>query len=165
MERDRKAWYTSHILFSIALILVSIYIIVDSLKMSLPLIEKGQATVLDMPGLSPIVCSLLIIVLSLVMIVSAWRSGGTLKQLLSPEVRQALIGREAIVVYKVFALLLLYVHLLMPLLPYWASTSLFMVVFMLSFRVFSWKTVLISIATALLIMVIFGNLFGINLPK
>ena len=165
METDRKAWYTCHILFSIALILVSIYIIIDSLKMSLPLIEKGQATILDMPGLSPIICSLLLIVLSLVVIVSAWRSGGTLKYLASPDVRKALIDREAIAVYKVFALLLLYVYLLLPFLPYWASTFLFMVVFMLSFRVFSWKTVLISISTALLIMVIFGNLFGVNLPK
>lgn len=165
METDRKSWYTCHILFSIALILVSIFIIIDSLKMSLPLIGKGQATILDMPGLSPIVCSLLLIALSLVVIVSAWRNGGTLKHLASPEVRKAMVGREAIVVYKVFALLLLYVYLLMPLLPYWASTFLFMIVFMLSFRVFSWKTVLISISTALLIMVIFGNLFGINLPK
>jgi hypothetical protein len=165
METDRKAWYTSHILFSTALILASIYIIIDSLKMSIPLIEKGQATILDMPGLSPIICSLLLIILSLIVIVSAWRSGGTLKYLVSSDVRQALIGREALVVYKVFTLLLLYVYLLLPLLPYWASTFLFMVVFMLSFRVFSWKTILISISTALLIMVIFGNLFGINLPK
>ena len=45
METDRKSWYTCHILFSIALILVSIFIIIDSLKMSLPLIGKGQATI------------------------------------------------------------------------------------------------------------------------
>ena len=165
METDRKSWYMCHIFFSIALILVSIYIIIDSLKMSIPMIEKGQATILDMPGLSPMLCSLLLIILSLVMIVSAWRSGGTLKHLASPDVRKALVGREAIVVYKVFALLLIYVFLLLPFLPYWVSTSLFMVLFMLSFRVFSWKTVLISISTALSIMVIFGKLFGINLPK
>lgn len=165
MESDRKSWYTGHILFSIALILISIYIIIDSLKMSIPLIEKGHATILDMPGLSPIVCSSLLIILSLIVAVSAWRSGGSLKHLASPDVRKALTGREAIVVYKVFALLLLYVYLLLPLLPYWISTSLFMIIFMLSFRLFSWKTVLISISTALLITVIFGKLFGINLPK
>ena len=164
METDRKAWYTSHILFSIALILASIYIIIDSLKMSIPLIEKGQATILDMPGLSPIICSLLLIGLSIVMIRSAWRSGGTLRYLASAEIRKALIGPEAIVVYKVFALFLLYVYALIPFLPYWASTFLFMVVFMLSFRVFSWKTILISISTALSIMVIFGKLFRVNLP-
>jgi hypothetical protein len=164
METDRKSWYTCHILFSIVLILASIYIIIDSLQMSIPFIERGQATIMDMPGLSPMICSLLLIGLSIVMIRSAWRSGGTLKHLASPEVRKGLIGKEATTVYKVFALLLLYVYVLMPLLPYWASTFLFMVVFMLSFRVFSWKTILISISTALLIMVIFGKLFGVNLP-
>jgi hypothetical protein len=164
METDKKAWYTCHILFSTALILASIYIIIDSLQMSIPLIERGQATILDMPGLSPIICALLLIGLSIVMIRSASRSGGTLKYLASPEMRKALIGHEAITVYKVFALLLLYVYGLMPFLPYWASTFLFMVVFMLSFRVFSWKTIVISISTALSIMVIFGKLFGVNLP-
>jgi hypothetical protein len=164
METDRKSWYTCHILFSIALILASIYIIIDSLHMSIPMIKNGQATIMDMPGLSPIICSVLLIILSLVMIRSAWRSGGTLKHLVSAEVRKALTGREAITVYKVFALLLLYVYVLMPFLPYWASTFVFMVVFMLSFHVFSWKTILISISTALSIMVIFGKLFGVNLP-
>ncbi|MBN2437356.1 MAG: tripartite tricarboxylate transporter TctB family protein [Deltaproteobacteria bacterium] len=165
METDRKTWYTCHILFSVALILAAIYIIIDSLKMSIPLMERGQATILDIPGLTPIICSLLLIILSLVVIVSAWRSGGTLKHLVSPDVRKALGGREAIVVYKVFTLLLLYVYLLLPFLPYWASTFLFMVVFMLSFRVFSWKTILISFLVAILIKVIFGDLFGILLPK
>jgi hypothetical protein len=165
METDRKSWYTCHILFGLGLILASVYVIVDSLKMSLPLIEKGQATPLDMPGLSPIVCSALLILLSLVVIASARRNGGTLKHLLSPEVRNALVRGEAVVVYKVFSLMLLYIYGLLPHLPYWASTSLFMVVFMAVFRVFSWRTIVISISTALLIMVIFGHLFGINLPK
>lgn len=164
METDRKSWYTCHILFSMALILASIYIIIDSLQMSIPMIERGQAAITDMPGLTPIICSVLLIILSLFMIRDAWRSGGTLKHLASLEVRKGLIGPEAIAVYKVFALFLLYVYVLMPLLPYWASTFLFMVVFMLSFKAFSWKTILISIVTSVSIMVIFGKLFQVNLP-
>lgn len=165
MENNRKGWYSCHILFGIALILTGVFVIADSLRMSIPLLEKGQATVLDMPGLSPILCSLLLIVGAAVVIVSSWRRGGTLSFFFTPALIKALTGREARTAYKVFVLLSCYVFILFPYVTYWLATFLFLIVFMWAFRVFSWKSALVSLGTALSIWYIFGHLFGINLPK
>lgn len=162
---DKKAWYSCQILFSLFLILTGIFIIITSIQFSRPLLQSGSATCLDMPGLSPIVCSALMILLSLYIIVDAAHRGGTLGYFWSAPMRKALKSTEAITLYKVFAAFILYVFILFPSLPYWLSTVVFLVLFMAIFKVFSWKTILISMIVTGALMYVFGVLFAVNLPN
>ena len=61
---NKHAWPSVDIAFSLALIAGSIYVIADSLAASLPMVASDQATYLDMPGLSPIICAALLIVMA-----------------------------------------------------------------------------------------------------
>jgi hypothetical protein len=161
----KHAWPSVDILFSLLLIALSLFIIIESVIESRPLLASEQATLLDMPGLSPIICSALLIGLSVAMIVSAYRKGGRLGWFFSGELSRALSGREARAVYKVFALLLAYVFLLWPHLPFWLSTTVFLIGFMAAFGVFSWTSVLTSGLTVAMLWYVFLELFNIALPS
>ena len=162
---DKHAWFSVDIAFALALIAGSIYVIADSLLSSLPMVASDQATYLDMPGLSPIICAALLIVMAAGMIVTALRKGGSLGWFASAEFVRALSGREARVVYKVFALMSAYVFLLWPHLPFWLSTGLFLVGFMAAFGVCSWVSVAVSCATAGTLWYVFLELFNVALPS
>jgi len=162
---DKNAWFSVDIAFSLALIAGSIYVIADSLATSLPMVASEQATHLDMPGLSPIICAALLIVMAVGMIVTAYRKGGRLRWFASAGFVQALTGREARAVYKVFALMSAYVFLLWPHLPFWLSTALFLVSFMAVFGVCSWVSVLVAGTTAGTLWFVFLELFNVALPS
>lgn len=161
---EKRAWLSVDIAFSLALIAASVYVIADSLAQSLPMVASDQATYADMPGLSPILCAALLIIMALAMIASAYRRGGRLGWFVSPGVARALTGREARTVYKVFALMSAYVFLLWPHLPFWLSTGLFLVGFMASCGIVSWVSLTVSCLTAGTLWYVFLEFFNVALP-
>jgi hypothetical protein len=161
---NKQAWHSVDIVFSLVLIAVSVFVIVESLTTSLPMVAADQATLLDMPGLSPIICALLLVFMSIGMIISAFRKGGRLGGFASGQTLRALSGREALTVYKVFALFGVYVFWLWPHLPFWLSTSVFLTGFMAAFGVFSKISVLVACITAGILWYVFLELFNIALP-
>lgn len=160
----KRGWYSCQILFSFFLILVGIFIIVNAVRFSTPLIESGDATYLDAPGFSPILCGALLVILSSYVAYGSWKRGGTVRYFFSAEMIAALKSNEALTVYKVFALMFLYGFVLLPHLPYWLSTILFMLAFMITFKYFTWKAVVVSIVTSLSLFYVFGTLFSVTLP-
>jgi hypothetical protein len=162
---DKHAWFSVDIAFALTLIAGSIYVIADSLVTSLPMVASDQATYLDMPGLSPILCAALLIVMAVGMIVSAYRKGGRLSWFATAGFAKALTGREARTVYKVFALLGAYVFLLWPHLPFWLSTGLFLAGFMAACGVLSWVSLTVSCVTAGTLWYVFLELFNVALPS
>ncbi len=162
---ERRALLSVDIAFSLVLIAASVYVIVDSLAQSLPMVASEQATYADMPGLSPIICAAILIVMALAMIASAFRRGGRLGWFASADFAQALAGREARAVYKVFAILGTYVFVLWPHLPFWLSTGVFLAGFMAACGVFSWVSIAVSAVTAGTLWYVFLELFNVALPS
>lgn len=161
---EKQGWYSCQILFSFFLILVGVFVIVNAVQFSMPLIESGRATYLDAPGFGPIVCGGLLIILSSYVAYGSWKRGGTLRYFFSAEMISALKSEEALTLYKVFALMFVYGFILLPNLPYWLSTILFMLAFMFTFKYFTWKAVVVAVATSLTLYYIFGTLFSVALP-
>lgn len=162
---EKRGWLSVDIAFALVLIAVSVYVIVESLATSLPMVASEQATYLDMPGLSPIICAVLLIVMALGMIVGAYRKGGRLGWFATADLGRALTGREARTVYKVFALVGIYVFVLWTRVPFWLSTSLFLVAFMAAFGTFSWRSVVVACVTAGTLWYVFLELFNVALPS
>ncbi len=161
---EKKGWYSCQILFSFFLILVGLYVIFNSVRYSMPLIKAGDATYVDAPGFSPVVCGGLLIILSLYVAYGSWKRGGTLRYFFSAEMFAALKSKEALTFYKVFTLMFLYGFVLLPSLPYWLSTILFMLAFMITFKYFTWKAVAVSVLTSFTLYYVFGTLFSVALP-
>lgn len=162
---EKKAWYSMHLVFSGLLVVLSAYIIIESLRASVPMLVAGNATILDMPGLSPIVCAGLLTLFAVLLGAEAFRKGGRLSYFISKEVRAALSGREAATVYKIGACLVVYVFFLWPLVPFWCSSGLFMFSLMAVFGELSWKTAAVSILTAGILWFVFNDLFQVMLPS
>lgn len=162
--QESKPFRSADLLFALVLIALGLGVIAESVRTSLPMLEKGDATMLDMPGLTPIVCAGLLIAFSLAVAADALRRGGRLGWFASAEFRSGLRSREALALYTVFGSLAVYVFGLFPFLPYLASTSLFLAGFMALCGELHWKSLLISAATALFITLVFGELFAVMLP-
>lgn len=161
----KRAWSSVDIAFALLLIALCVYVIAESLATSLPMVDSGQATWLDMPGLSPIVCAVLLIGMSIGMMVGAYRQGGRLRWFVTGDLGTALASKEARVVYLVFAILGAYVFLLWPRLPFWLSTTVFLVAFMAIFRVRLQTALVVAVLTAATLWFVFVHLFNVALPS
>jgi len=160
----QKYWFGGHILFCIGLNLLGIYVVFESVRLSLPYLESGDATWSDMPGLSPIICSILLMLLTIPVIIKSVKAGGKLRYFISRDFRDGLCGSEAQIFYVVFASMLVYVFLLFPYLPYALATLIFLVGSMALLKLFTWKSVLVSAITSGALWFVFGVMFQINLP-
>lgn len=157
-------WAAGHILFCLALIALGVYVIVESIRFSLPFVERGDASLVDMPGLTPIVCSVLLIALCVPIIVKHAAAGGRLAYFVSADFAMSLKGGEAKIFAIVFGALLVYVALLFPHLPYALATMIFLVATMALLRLFSWRSLIVAAATSGALWLIFAVAFKINLP-
>ena len=159
-----KYWFGGHILFCIGLILLGLFVIFEAIRFSMPYLERGDATLADMPGLSPIICSVLLILLSLPVIIKSAAAGGRLGYFISAEFMKGLWGTEAKIFYTVFGTIIAYVFLLFPYLPYALATMIFLVSIMALLKLFTWQSILVSAVTSGALWFVFGTLFKINLP-
>lgn len=157
-------WFGGHILFCVGLNLLGIGVIIESVRLSLPYLENGDATWSDMPGLSPIICSILLMLLTIPVIVKSVRAGGKLRYFVSRDFLAGLCGAEARIFGIVFASMLVYIFLLFPYLPYALATLIFLVGSMAWLKLFTWRSVLVSAITSGALWFVFGVLFQINLP-
>ena len=160
-----KYWFGGQILFCIGLIVLSLYVVIESIRFSIPYLDRGDATFFDMPGLSPILASLLLILLSVLVIRKSAALGGKASYYFSRDFVKALGGTEARLVCIVFGTLVVYVFLLFPYLHYALATLIYLVGFMALLKLCTWRSILASAIFAAALWFVFGYLFSINLPN
>ncbi len=159
-----KYWAAGHVLFCLVLVALSLYVIGESIHFSIPYVERGDASLVDMPGLTPIICSILLIALSVPIVVKNIAAGGRLGYFVSAAFVDGLKSPEAKIFIIVFGTLLVYVGLLFPHLPYVLATMIFLVALMALLKLFSWQSLIVCAATSGTLWLLFSVLFKINLP-
>ena len=148
---------------SIGLMILSLVMIVDSYRMA---VDVGGALYAS-PGMLPMVLALLLLLTSAMLLRRSIRSGGVGRNLAgfrswADGFRKSRVAREMMVGALILAI---YTFLLAPRLPFWASTSIFMVVLMAIVKATSLlKNLLITALVVGAIYGVFQMVFHVPLP-
>jgi hypothetical protein len=160
------------VLFSLLLIAGSVGLIVYALRLSLEAMRAVGATFYDAPGFSILVLAGGLLVLSAALLVTALRQDGGLGWLAPSRWKGLGVDRSSRKTFVVFAYLFLYMFSFgRPIpwtrvtVPFWLSTSLFLMLTMATFRAASlrWIVVISGLGT-LSVYLIFGVFAKIPLP-
>lgn len=160
------------VLFALILLVGSGALIVYALRMSLQAMSTMNATFYDAPGFSIMVISGALLVLSVALLVIARKQGGGLAWLAPKKIKQACWNRSSLQTWIVFFYLFCYMMgfgQTIPgtgiVIPFWLSTSLFLIVMMVTFRAARLPVILITSGLCtVLVYLIFGVLAKIPLP-
>ena len=148
---------------SIGLMILSLVMIVDSYRMG---VDVGGALYAS-PGMLPMVLALLLLLTSAMLLRRSIRSGGVKQNLAGfaswfDDFRKSRMAREMTLGALILAL---YTFLLAPRLPFWMSTSIFMIVLMAILKATSlFKNLLITALVVGSIYGIFQMIFHVPLP-
>lgn len=161
-ESLRKA----DVLFSIILIALGIYVLINSIKMpvtGLPGTVEQEFYIA--PGFFPTIIAIVLMIMGLILLINGIRSGGmiTKKDLENfiKFIKSQIFLKSIIMV----TLIVIYTFLLIGRLPFFWATFIFLASSMLFLRATSWwKVIVISALSSLLITYCFGNLARIPLP-
>ncbi|MHC4682278.1 MAG: tripartite tricarboxylate transporter TctB family protein [Planctomycetota bacterium] len=160
------------VLFALILVSGSVSLIVYALSLSVRAIKTVNATFYDAPGFSMLVISGGLLILSLALLVTAVKQGGTLRWLAPRKIRVALWNRSSLKTLAVFVYLFLYMigfGQRIPgsnvVIPFWLATFVFLVLMMTTFKAASISRVLIiSGLCTLMTYLVFGYFAKIPLP-
>lgn len=134
---------------------------------SIQIFQKARVPLYESPGLMPLIVSLALLVASLVLAVQAIKQGGLRTQLAAAGEWFADIVRKPYTIPTLIGLALMgiYVFVLMPLLPFWASSFIFMVAMLFFLRAMRWWAILITSAALVgAVFLIFQVLLRAPLP-
>ncbi len=162
--KNEKLSRSGDLVFCLACLVLGVLVIVNSVTSALTMVAAGEATFFETPGFTPIVVACLLMILCGVILVDSFRNGGRLGWFWSKDFRNALKGPEAMAVYKTVGALVIYIFVLLPHIPYWASTAIFVFGFMTLLGEFGWKAALIATLVSGGSFFIFGTLFRVLLP-
>ena len=148
---------------SIGLMILSLVKIVDSYRMA---VDVGGALYAS-PGMLPMVLALLLLLTSAMLLKRSIRSGGVSQNLAGfvswfNDFRKSRMAREMMVGALILAL---YTFVMAPRLPFWMSTSIFMILLMAILKATSLvKNLLITALVVGAIYGIFQMIFHVPLP-
>ncbi|QIK73414.1 tripartite tricarboxylate transporter TctB family protein [Propioniciclava coleopterorum] len=157
--RNRRLNFLS----SIVLIALSVAITVGSIY----ILTASRASFIASPGLMPLMLGLALLGMSLALFVQSLRDGGVPARVAesrawfaeiaaAPGARTTVIG---------LAIMALYAFVLMPFLPFWAASLIFMIGMLAFLRAARWWVILIlSVGVVGLVYLIFQILFRVPLP-
>ncbi len=153
------------LVFGTFLFIVSAYFFYESLLMHqdiLPSTSKGAYT---SPGVLPGVVSVIIMVLSLSLVISAWRSGARVKKIDLLNTIRVLKEKQSLRIILISFIFVIYIFGLIGNIPFYWATFIYIFVFMFLFQAGRFiSMVLTAGVTSYLITYIFGTLINIPLP-
>jgi hypothetical protein len=119
-------------------------------------------------GLFPMIATFLLGLCAIILFTNAWNYGARFDFLKKDKIMKLLKNKEFKVALIVIGLLMVYVLVVIPLLPYWLATFLYLFSFMVIFKEKNIKSILIafivSAVTAAALTYGFGQLAMIPLP-
>jgi len=165
LDEKTKNMRDGDIIISILLILVSIWTAYESLRMSYEMYSRGLADFYTVPGLSPFIVSVLILICAIVVLVNAIRVGGDLKFLSPTVLKKTFSSLETFTPIIVIGLMWIYVFILVDRIPFTIATFIFIVLLMVIFKAtrLIW-TLLISALYSVAIVYFFAKIVGTIFP-
>lgn len=164
---DKKNLRKKDIIASLILLVVGIFVSVDSFRMifftDLPGVKEAGWFVA--PGIFPFMLSIGIIVMSLIMLSIAYRESGRIKFDSWRNFRKHFKSKDTFIMMAEIGLLFFYVFILLTKLHFLFATIMYLFLSMYIVKATSWyKIAIISVLVSLGITYLFGNLFKIPLP-
>lgn len=161
-ESLRKA----DVIFSIVLILLGIYVLINALKMpvtGLPGTVEQEFYIA--PGFLPAIVAIVLIIMGLALLINGLKSGGKISKKDIINVIQAIKSENFVKSVIMIALIIIYTFILIGRLPFFWATFIFLTISMFFLRATSWwRIILISALASLIITYSFGTLARIPLP-
>jgi len=161
-ESLRKA----DVIFSIILICLSIYILIESLRMP---VTGLKGTVEEefyiAPGFLPTIVTVILMIMGLFLLINGLKSGGKISKKDIINIIQVIKSENFVKSVIMVALIIIYTFILIGRLPFFWATFIFLTISMLFLRATSWwRIILISAVASLVITYSFGTLARIPLP-
>jgi hypothetical protein len=162
---NKQQLRSGDLLTSILLVLVGLYVCLESYRLTLENISRGDARIYSSPGFVPFVFGAALIAGSIAVARVAVREGGNLRFLLPRTLWNAAAsaaGRNTLII---LGLLGFYIFGLLKLMDYWLATFIFLFAFITQFSEKSMvRIAFIAAATSGIVAYLFGTVAGIPLP-
>jgi len=161
-ESLRKA----DVIFSIILICLSIYILIESLRMPVTGLKGTvEQEFYIAPGFLPAIIAVILMIMGLFILINGLRSGGKISKKDIINIIQVIKSENFVKSVIMVALIIIYTFILIGRLPFFWATFIFLTISMLFLRATSWwRIILISAVASLIITYSFGTLARIPLP-
>ncbi|VDN48906.1 conserved membrane protein of unknown function [Petrocella atlantisensis] len=152
---------------SIIVFAFSVFVFISAIGLMSNTLEKGKEWYVS-AGLFPIIISVFLALCAFMLFFRAKKDGARFDFIHKEAVMALLKDREFRVAVIIISLLIIYIFILLPLLPYWLATFIFLYTFMLIFQERTFKNIVIMTIVAVLSTVAltygFGTLAMIPLP-
>jgi len=151
---------------SIVIALFGLYVLFSGVHMSVVSQQMSDTAWYGTPGILPIVIGFVLTLLSVVMLVSAYRKGERINKDLLNRAVVYLKSKAFLRIVVAIGLLAIYVFVLFPLVPFMVATFVYLAANMIFFREKDfaiWKIVLICAVFSVAIYLFFGKVAGVPL--
>jgi|GEM_PF-4475315 uncharacterized membrane protein YecN with MAPEG domain len=165
MIQNKKTLRKTDLAFGAVLFVLALFFLGKSLQMNREAMDVFGSVLYTAPGFLPAIVSIILMILGLTLMISAWREGARLSIGDFRAAWGAMKSNTAIRIYGIVAMFGVYIFLLIGLLPFAVATFLYLFGFMLLFKAGHWlKLLFISALSSLAIVYVFQELVNIPLP-
>lgn len=165
LDEKTKKIRDADIIISTIFIVGSGWSAYESLRMSHEMYSRGLATLYTVPGLSPFIVSICILVCSVVVLVNAIRVGGDLKFLFPAALKKTFSSLQAFTPTIIMGMLCTYVFILVQRIPFTIATFVFITLLMTIFKATKvhW-IIVIGVLYSVAIVYFFTTVVGTQFP-
>lgn len=152
---------------SVVIALFGLYVLISGIHMSVVSQQMSDAAWYGTPGILPIIIGSVLITLSVIMFVSAYRKGERINRELWDRAIAYLKTKAFLRLVVAIGLLAIYIFVLFRLVPFVVSTFLYLSANMIFFREKKypiWKLLIISAVFTVALFLFFGKVAGVPLP-
>lgn len=152
---------------SIVITLFGLYVLISGIHMSVVSQQMSDTAWYGTPGILPIIIGSVLITLSVIMFVSAYRKGERINRELLDRAIAYLKTKAFLRLAVAIGLLAIYIFVLFRLVPFVISTFLYLSANMIFFREKKypiWKLLIISAVFTVALYLFFGKVAGVPLP-
>ena len=161
---DHKKLRSADILSSIVLIIIGVAVCINSARLILDNPDTQHRFYVS-AGLVPLIFGILLIITSTTVLINGIKDGGNIKIFSPGHIWKAIRSEAGLTTIFIYAWIGIYIFVFLRILPYFISTLLFMVIFMMKFYSKHPVAVLvISVLVSGITTYIFGSVVNIPLP-